>query len=86
MPATCLIVPGEARLESALTPVVTPGERLQRVSSIWQTGWKQVDIYSAPTPPANLSLFISIGLVDKDFGEKQALAAWDNPFARRRTW
>ncbi len=52
--------------------------------AVAQTLFADIDIDSLTNPPANLPLFISIGLVDKDFAEKPALAAWDALFSRRR--
>ena len=44
-----------------------------------------LDLATFPPPiPANLPLFINIGLTDSDFGAKPALAAWDALFARAR--
>jgi hypothetical protein len=44
-----------------------------------------LDLATFPTPiPANLPLFVNIGLTDSDFGAKPALAAWDALFARAK--
>jgi len=53
-------------------------------AAVAQTLFADIDIATVPNPPANLPLFIAIGLVDKDFGAKPALVAWDALFARRR--
>jgi hypothetical protein len=51
-----------------------------------QLVFADVDLASLPPPvPANLPLFVSIGLTDSDFNPKPALAAWDVLFARRQT-
>ena len=43
-----------------------------------------LDLASLPAPvPANLPLFAELGLTDKTFAPKPALAAWDALFARR---
>jgi hypothetical protein len=43
-----------------------------------------IDLTTIPQPyPANLPLFINIGLADSDFNAKPALAAWDALHARR---
>ncbi len=49
--------------------------------AVAQTLFADIDIDSLTDPPANLPLFISIGLMDKDFGVKPALAKWDALFA-----
>jgi hypothetical protein len=44
-----------------------------------------LDLASFPPPiPANLPLFVSIGLADSNFNAKPALASWDGLFARTR--
>ena len=53
-------------------------------AAIVQTLFADIDIASLTNPPANLPLFISIGLMDKDFTAKPALTAWDGSYARRR--
>ncbi len=51
-----------------------------------QLEFADIDLASFPPPiPANLSLFINIGLTDSDFNPKPALAAWDALHARRLT-
>lgn len=51
-----------------------------------QLVFADIDISSVPPPvPANLPLFVSIGLTDSDFNPKPALAAWDTLFARHWT-
>ena len=53
-------------------------------AAVVQTLFADIDIDSLTNPPANLPLFISIGLMDKDFTAKSALTAWDGLYARRR--
>jgi hypothetical protein len=53
-------------------------------TAVAQTLFADIDIDSLTDPPAILSLFISIGLMDKNFGEKPALAVWDALFARQK--
>jgi hypothetical protein len=53
-------------------------------TAVAQTLFADIDIDSLTDPPAILSLFISIGLMDKNFGEKPALAIWDALFARQK--
>jgi len=51
--------------------------------AVVQTLYADLDLSSFPPPiPANLPLFISIGLADSDLMAKPALAAWDALFAR----
>lgn len=51
--------------------------------AVAQTLFADIDIDSLTgTVPANLPLFISLGLMDKDFQAKQALSVWDDLFAR----
>ncbi|HZF16400.1 MAG TPA: hypothetical protein VE046_10695 [Steroidobacteraceae bacterium] len=46
--------------------------------------YADIDLSSYPPPiPANLPLFVSIGITDSDFVGKPALAAWDALHARR---
>jgi hypothetical protein len=50
-----------------------------------QLVYADLDLATFPPPiPANLPLFINIGLTDSNFGAKPALAAWDALFARAR--
>jgi hypothetical protein len=61
----------------------------QLLDSIAARGYVQlefadIDLASLPPPvPANLPLFVDIGLTDSNFAAKPALAAWDALFARR---
>jgi hypothetical protein len=49
-----------------------------------QTLYADIDLAAFPAPvPANLPLFVSIGLTDSNFNAKPALAAWDALHARR---
>jgi hypothetical protein len=51
----------------------------------FQITFTDIDLASFPQPPgAPLSLFAYLGLVDKDFNAKPALAAWDAVFRRPR--
>lgn len=52
--------------------------------AVVQTLFADIDIDSLTDPPANLPLFISIGLADKDFAAKPALTGWDDLYARRK--
>ena len=52
--------------------------------AVIQLLFADIDLSSYPPPiPANLPLFVSIGLTDSDFVGKPALAAWDALHARR---
>ena len=49
-----------------------------------QLVYADIDIRAYPPPlPANLPLFVSVGLTDSDLNAKSALAAWDLLYARR---
>ena len=51
----------------------------------FQITFTDIDLAAWPQPPgAPLNLFAYLGLVDKDFNAKPALAAWDAIFARPR--
>lgn len=60
----------------------------QLLESVAATMWLQLvfadlDLSSYPSPqPVNLPLFVQIGLTDRDFVPKPALAEWDRIFAR----
>ena len=67
--------------------VARHAELLDRVgASAWlQLQFADVDLAAVPPPvPANLPLFVSVGLADSNFVPKPALAAWDALFARAR--
>lgn len=50
-----------------------------------QLQYADIDIASLPPPvPANLPLFVSLGLADSQFGAKPALARWDALHSRPR--
>ena len=50
-----------------------------------QLQFTDIDITSVPAPvPANLPLFVSIGLADTQFGPKPALSRWDALHSRPR--
>jgi hypothetical protein len=53
-------------------------------SAVIQLQYADLDLSTFPPPlPANLPLFVNIGLTDSDFNAKPALAAWDALHARR---
>ncbi|MBU1171932.1 MAG: hypothetical protein KKD44_20450 [Proteobacteria bacterium] len=53
--------------------------------AVIQTLFADIDISSLPLPiPDNLSLFTTLGLMNENFGAKQALDVWDNSFARQK--
>lgn len=53
-------------------------------AACFQLMFADLDLASLPAPvPANLPLFAELGLTDKTFAPKPALAAWDALFARR---
>jgi hypothetical protein len=53
-------------------------------SAVIQLQFADLDLSAFPQPqPANLPLFVNIGLTDTDFNAKPALAAWDALHARR---
>ncbi len=60
------------------------------LDSIGALGWLQlefadIDVAALPPPlPPNLPLFVTLGLVDSQYGAKPALAQWDALFARPR--
>ena len=60
------------------------------LDSVAALGWLQlefadIDVAALPPPlPANLPLFVTLGLVDSQFTAKPALAQWDALFARPR--
>lgn len=60
------------------------------LDSVAARGWMQlefVDIDPAAFPqpaPANLPLFVTLGLVDAQYASKPALAQWDALYARPR--
>jgi hypothetical protein len=54
-------------------------------TAVFQLDFADLDITSFPPPiPANLPLFVTIGLADTGLAPKPALAAWDSTFARPR--
>jgi hypothetical protein len=55
-------------------------------NAVFQLEFADLDVSSYPPPvPANLPLFVTIGLVDTGLVPKPALAAWDSVFARPRS-
>jgi hypothetical protein len=55
-----------------------------QASAVIQLQFADLDLSTFPPPlPANLPLFVNIGLTDPDFNPKPALAAWDSLHARR---
>lgn len=49
-----------------------------------QLVYADIDVTAYPPPlPANLPLFVSVGLTDSNLNAKPALAAWDRLYARR---
>ena len=62
-------------------------ELLDSVNAIayLQLQFADIDIASLPPPvPANLPLFVAIGLCDSQFNSKPALASWDALYQRSR--
>jgi hypothetical protein len=54
-----------------------------KARALLQLVFADIDLSSFPPPvPANLPLFVDIGLTDSNFAAKPALAAWDALFAR----
>jgi hypothetical protein len=91
-----MVVEGGWTSATAGTVVSTPQEQARYVArhaqlldgigarGVLQLLYADLDLASLPPPiPANLPLFVNIGLTDSNFGAKPALAAWDALFARR---
>lgn len=56
-----------------------------RAVGVFQIDFTDLELSAFPQPyPANLPLFISLGLVDTTLAPKPALAVWDSTFARPR--
>ena len=55
-----------------------------RANAVFQLNFSDIDVSTFPPPiPPNLPLFVTIGLVTKDYVPKPALAAWDAVFRRQ---
>lgn len=91
-----MVVEGGWTSASAATIVSSPqlqaryvarhAELLDRANAraLIQLVFADLDLASFPPPlPANLPLFVNIGLTDSTFAAKPALAAWDALYARR---
>lgn len=91
-----MVVEGGWTSATAGTITSTPQEQARYVTrhaqlldgiaarGVVQLLFADLDLATFPPPiPANLPLFVSIGLTDSNFGAKPALAAWDALYARR---
>ncbi len=66
--------------------IVRQAQLLEKVHAIgvFQLTFTDLDLAAiSPPPPAGLSYFAHLGLVDVDLNPKLALAAWDSTFAQR---